>query len=281
MRERAEHLLSGERGRFLAAISPVVAIFLIAAWQATTGAVSLADVLSFLGVIIVALLAGIFPVLLLVAARRRGDLIGWGYRVPGQRWVLAVVYAIALGGVLVHGLFIWDDPLQRAAAFGVTALALVMTAGMVRNGTFAPRATAQLRHDIAADTAQFSVVVAGHRARTEAVAEYDDGRRVPLAEDTPIDRFSALRSVIFRPDWAVAGDSPPSELKVWAHSITTEQESEPLAVSLELDAAGTRIPLVLDADGGTTLPAGDGAGSFVLLLERDPDPRAVSFERPR
>ena len=112
-----ERLLSGERGRFLAGISPVVAIFLVAAWQATTGAVSLADVLSFLGVIIVALLAGVFPVLLLVAARRRGELIGWGYRVPGQRWVLAVVYAIALGGVLVHGLFIWDDPLQRAAAF--------------------------------------------------------------------------------------------------------------------------------------------------------------------
>ncbi len=278
-RARVQRLLSGERGRFLAGISPVVAIFLVAAWQATTGAVSLADVLSFLGVIIVALLAGVFPVLLLVAARRRGELIGWGYRVPGQRWVLATVYAIALGGVLVHGLFIWDDPLQRAAAFAVTALALVMTAGMARSGTFAPRATAQLRHDLAADTAQFSVVMAGRPALAEAVAEYDDGHRVVLADGAPIDRFSALRSVAFTPDWA--GGSPPAQLRVWAHSVTAEQESEPLAVSLELEAAGARTPLVLDAGGGATLPAPDGAQTLVLLLEREPGLSPLSFGPPR
>ena len=288
-RARAEHLLSGERGRFLAGISPVVAIFLVAAWQATTGAVSLADVLSFLGVIIVALLAGVFPVLLLVAARRRGELIGVGLPRPGA----------ALGAR--RGLR--DRARRRARAralhLGRPAPArrrpspsrrsrCVMTAGMTRNGTFAPRATAQLRHDLAADTAQFSVVVAGRPARAEAVAEYDDGRRIALADGAPIDRFSALRSVTFTTRLGAAGGPPPAQLKVWAHRITAEQESEPLAVSLELDAAGARTPLVLDAGGGATLPAADAASRSSCCSSASPtrarsasDRRADLVERRR
>ena len=52
--------------------------------------------------------------------------------------LLGAVYAIALGGVALHGLVLWDDPLQRACAFAVTALAIVMTAGMARDGAAAP-----------------------------------------------------------------------------------------------------------------------------------------------
>ncbi|MDP1849945.1 MAG: helix-turn-helix domain-containing protein [Solirubrobacteraceae bacterium] len=267
IRERGRRLLSGERGRFLAGISPVVAIFLFAAWQATSGAISLADVLSFLGVIIVALLAGVFPVLLLVAARQRGELQGGGYRVPGQRWVLATVYAISLGGVLVHGLFLWDDPLQRASAFAITLLALVMTASMARAGSFAPRATVQLRHDAGADSGHLAVVVAGRAAPTETVAEYDDGRRRTFADGEPIERFSALRSVVFTTGGGAAGAPPPTQLRVWAHRITAEHESEPLAVSLEREAdGGARTPVVLDAGGCAPLEPADGATTFVMRL---------------
>ena len=236
--------------------------------------------LSFLGVIIVALLAGIFPVLLLVAARRRGELLGWGYRVPGQRWVLGAVYAVALGGVLVHGLFLWDDPLQRAAAFAVTALALVMTASMARSGAFAPRATVQLRHDAVSDTGTFALVLAGRPADAEVLLEYGDGERGAPAADGEIARFSALRSVRFVPDWASAGAAAPGELKVWAHRITAEDESEPLAVTLAYGDGDGAASVVLDPAGCAVLPApsdGDGAAPVIVLqLERDAG-AALSF----
>jgi amino acid permease len=247
--DRAQRRLAGERARFLAGVSPVAAIFLLAAGQATTGAVSLADVLSFLGVIIVALLAGVFPVALLVAARRRGELTGWGYRLPAQRWVLGAVYAIALGGVALHGLVIWEDPLQRAAALGVTALALVMTVRMARDGTFAPRATVQLRHDVETDTGWLTLVRAGRPAPAEILLEYAGGERGAPSADGAIPRFSALRSVRFTPDWpgwSAAAPGVPGELKLWAHRITAEGESEPLAASLERDPGGERFVLVLE-----------------------------------
>ncbi len=245
----------GERGRFLAGVSPVAAIFLVAAAQATTGAVSLADVLSFLGVIIVALLAGVFPVLLLVAARRRGELAGWGYRLPAQRWVLGAVYAIALGGVALHGLVIWDDPLQRGCALLVTALALVMTATMARDGAFAPRATVQLRHDVETDTGWLSLVVAGRPVDAGVELEYAGGARAAPAADGAIARFSALRRLTFTPDWAAVGASEPGELKLWAHRITAEGESEPLIAELERDRAGACV-LVLAPDPASALSFG-------------------------
>jgi hypothetical protein len=255
--QRAQRLLAGERGRFLAGIGPVVAIFLVAAWQATAGTLSLAAVLSFLGVIVVALLAGVFPVLLLAAARRRGELTAWGYRLPAGRWVLGAVYAISLGGVALHGLFIWDEPLQRASAFVVTALALAMTAGMVRDGVFAPRATVQLRHELETDTGRLSLVLAGRPAPAEVVLDYSDGARVVTAAGDAIAGFSALRRLSVTPDWAAAGAPAPDELNVWAHRITAEQASEPLAVVLERDPAGERFELVLEPE-----PAPGAALSF-------------------
>jgi hypothetical protein len=234
-------------------------------------------VLSFLGVIIVALLAGVFPVLLLVAARRRGELLTWGYRVPAQGWVLGVVYAIALGGVLLHGLVIWDDPLQRAAAFAVTALALVMTASMVRDGAFAPRATVQLRHEVATDSGSFALVLAGRRAPATVTLEYDDGTPSAPTEDGEIARFSALRSVRFTPDWNAAGGAAPAQLKVWAHRITAEEDSEPLTVTLEIERGASREPVVLDPAGCARLaPEPEAADAIVLRLERDPA-AALSF----
>ncbi len=238
---RAQSLLRSERGRFLAGISPVIAIFAFAAWQATSGEISLADVLSFLGVIIVALLAAIFPVLLVVAARNRGELVGWGYAVPAQRWVLGLVYAVGLGGVTVHGLFLWEDPLQRAAALVVAAIIVALTVGMVRAGTFARRATIELRHDEAEDAARFAIVAAGLSVLTDVVLEYDGGGEQRLRESAgDIPRFSALRRASFTPDW---GGQPAPQLKVWAHRVTAEEQS--LALDADVKVVGTTVAITL------------------------------------
>ena len=238
---RTAHLFAGDRARLLAGVSPVAAVFAFAAWQSTTNAISLADVLSFLGVIIVALLAGVFPVLLFVAARNRGELLPSGYRLPAARWVLVAVYVVALGGVALHGLVLWEDPLQRACALAVTALATAMTVSMVRRGTFAARATVELRHVDDDAGAMFSVICAGRPLCADIVLEYDRGDELRLrAAVGDIPHFASLRRIELTPDWAGVA-AIPAELAVWTHHVTAEEASVALDVRIEV-AAGVASP---------------------------------------
>jgi hypothetical protein len=245
---RARGALGGERSRFVAGVSPVAAAFAIALWQASSATISLAEVVSFVGVIAVALLAGVFPVLLLVAARNKGELPAWNYRLPAQRWLLVVLYAIALGGVALHGLVLWADPLQRAVAIGVTGLALAMTASMVRSGTLAPRATIELREDGADDPAQFSIVTAGAPTLADVVLEYEDGERCVRADAGEIPAPSSLRRAVFAVDWTDA-DRPPRQVKIVAHRVSHENDSVPLDVQVQIDPSGESRPITLDARG--------------------------------
>jgi hypothetical protein len=268
---RAARLLAGDRARFLAGVSPVAAVFAFAAWQSTTDAISLADVLSFLGVIIVALLAGVFPVLLLVAARNRGELLPSGYRLPAARWVLVGVYVVALGGVALHGLVLWEDPLQRACALAVTALALGMTVSMVRRGTFAPRATIELRHVDDDEGATFAVVCAGQPAIADVVLEYDGGDEVRVraaAGDVP--RFAALRRMTIAPDWTGVA-TIPAALRVWAHRVTAEEDSVALDVTIE--GASEDAPFSVAGEGdGATIIAVDARSPTVVVRFGDDSP---------
>src|SRR5262249_60865989 len=68
-------LVVSEGGRFLLSASPVLLVFMLAEWLLLAKAASFAGVLGFGGVIINSLTAGIFPVLLLVASRRKGDYV--------------------------------------------------------------------------------------------------------------------------------------------------------------------------------------------------------------
>ena len=260
-------LLDSERGRFLAGISPVVAVFAVAAWQATTGAVSLADVLSFLGVIIVALLAGVFPVLLIVAARAKGEVVAGERGVPVGRWVLGTVYFVAVGGVALHGLVLWEDPLQRIAALLVTLLAIGLTVNMARNGTFARRATFELRLDEERDTARFAVVSAGRPAIADIHLVYDhtDRRRRGASSDIP--EFSRLRTMSVTVQWANTAGLP-TELKFWAHRVTADEESEPLEIQLALDSDGKRSAVAFDDGGEAVVQIGAVPPAAIFTVRR-------------
>ncbi|WP_354698516.1 hypothetical protein DSM112329_04198 [Paraconexibacter sp. AEG42_29] len=249
LRTRARELVAGDRGRLLAGVSPVVAVFAAAAWQSTSGEVSLAGVLSVLGVIVVALLAGLFPVLLCVAARQKGELPAWGYRVPTQRVVLAAVYAFSLGAVLLHGLVLWDDAPRRVAAIGVSVLSVLMTVSMVRRGAFAPQAAIELREDPTDGTASFGVVVAG--TPTPAAVRWTSagGEQSAHGSRGHIGDFAAVQELTLTPDW---GPGPaPEALRVWVHRVTAEGGSEPLPVTVRLD--GHDVDGVPPADDGTLL----------------------------
>lgn len=104
-------LSSSKYGSFVLGFSPVVVAFLVAEWLLLTGSGSFTGLLSFIGVIVVPLLGGVFPVLLLLASRRKGERVPTAvYRFLGNPVLLAVICVLFLASILLHGLVIWSDP---------------------------------------------------------------------------------------------------------------------------------------------------------------------------
>ena len=130
-------------GRFCLASAPLAALFAASEWLLLTGRASFAAPLGFLGALTVPLLAGVFPVLLLAASRRRGEhtpglVIGF----LGHPALLGGIYLLCVGGIALHGLVIWDNLAHRAAALLTAAATVAMTVGVLRQGRLGPRAAA-------------------------------------------------------------------------------------------------------------------------------------------
>ncbi len=143
-------LLLGERGRFFLSASPVLLVFLLAEWTLLVGRGSFAEPLSFLGVIVISLLGGIFPVLLLLACRGKGGVAPCALcRVVGHPALTTSIYFLYLAGLFLHGLVIWQAPVQRAAALAVGAMMLGLTITLARRGPL--RGLAQARPDFLYD----------------------------------------------------------------------------------------------------------------------------------
>jgi len=220
-----------EGGRFLLSASPVLLVFMLAQWLLLTKAASFAGVLGFGGVIVNSLTAGIFPVLLLVASRRKGDYVpAVVYRLLGHPVVAFGVYSVFLINLFGHGLFIYSDPWSRGTAilFGVGVLG--MTAVMLRRRAFAPRSVVELRQD-ARELGPSVLNIAS--AGQPLVARIRLGRKgledeLQTATAT-IPDLSALRYAVLE---LPAG--PAREVKVWAHRITPEGTSEALPAVVEI-----------------------------------------------
>ena len=65
--------IAGRIGRFLLQAAPLLAIYALVVVLLNAGAISFTAPLSFIGTLTLPLLGGVFPVLLLLAARRRGE----------------------------------------------------------------------------------------------------------------------------------------------------------------------------------------------------------------
>src|SRR4029434_11121439 len=120
---------------------------------------------------------GTCPALLPRSSRRKGEYVPAAiYRILGNWVLLAVIYLLFLASVLLHGLVIWDDPLERAGALLAGGVTVAMTVVMARHGAFAPRANLELREEEGGERATFGVTAAGRpgadnrRARDPATA---------------------------------------------------------------------------------------------------------------
>ena len=239
--EQVRGLLFGRYGRFPVAASPVLAAFLLAEWLVLTGSGSFAGLLSFVGVIAVSVLAGAFPVLLLISSRRKGEYLpSTVYGLLGSPVLLAAIYLLFLASIFLHGLVIWDDLPQRIGALIAGVIVLGMTAFMARRGAFSPRISVELRDDQEEGSGRFAVMSAGRPATSDVVLEYPDGDERLRTASAEIGRFSLLRRARFQlaPDERESAQA--SELKVWAHRVTPESGSEGLSGHLEVQLGAER-----------------------------------------
>jgi hypothetical protein len=225
----------GERGRFVVSVTPVCLVFVLSEWLLLTGRQSFAAPLSFGGVITGALAGGIFPVLMLVAARRKGELVpGLVLRFLGHPVMAAGIYVLFVASLFLHGLVIWTAAIERVSAVAVGLLAMGVTVAMLRRGAFTPRAVVELRDDQReGQGAVFAITVKGEPTGAQVRLRYADGEYTCHESAGRVREIAALRQAIFE-----VRTTQARELKVWAHQITRERESRRLPALVDISCGG-------------------------------------------
>ena len=224
-----------QRGRLVASVTPVALVFVLSEWLLLTGSQSFAAPLSFGGVITATLAGGIFPVLMLIATRRKAELVpGLVLRFLGHPIMAAGIYVLFVTTLFLHGLIIWTGGIERVSALAVGLLAVGVTVGMLRRGAFTPRAVVELRDDQReGQGAAFAITVKGEPAGAQARLRYVDGEQTSQESAGRVPEIAALRQAIFEVPAAQA-----RELKVWAHQITRDRESRRLPALVDISCGG-------------------------------------------
>ena len=245
---------SSKGGNFLLSASPVVVAFVMAEWLLFRGSGSFTGLLGFIGVIIIPLLGGIFPVLLILASRRQGERVPTAvYRFLGNPVLLVVIYVLFLASIFVHGLLIWTNPLERILAVATSVMVVVLTLAMRK--AFTRRTVVELRKEERDDGEQgfFSITTAGRPGMADVRLEYPEREKHYEAASGEVPAFSSLRRAIFETEGGA------SVLKVWAHKVTPEGNSVSLAGLLNVRQGDeTRQYDLTISDGQVVLPKGPG-----------------------
>lgn len=266
-RERLPKTLSTPSRLWIGA-TPVIAVFLLTEWLLFNHAESFTGLIGFVGVLTAPLLAGIFPMLLLVASRRKGEFLpSVVLRILGNPIIVGMVYLIFVGSIFLHGLVIWDNPIQRVAALVVGVIVLAVTAEMVRQRIFTPRAVIELRVDYGIrDQASINIMANGERMAASVSLAYGNAENQMQAMQGIIPEFSRLLSATIE-----LPKSAAREIKILIHRVmvTGVTESIPARVILGQDESESKSmvvnrPIVLPMDATATRVAiyfGSGSDS--------------------
>lgn len=254
VREWLPNAGSGVQNRFMTdriqnglATAPVVAIGLVVLWLLWTGQGSFTDSYSFMGVITVPLLAGIFPLLLLIATRRRGDYV------PASAWpgfehpvILTVLFLVFWGSVLVHGLWIWTDPLPRFAALLTSLGILVLTWRILRRGALRPLTVIEVRtNSDGSGNARFQIVRRGTLHTTALHVDRHSSSETRHEAEGEIAAIQQVNALLFH-----LPSHPSTALKIWLHTVSEIGHSTGLAARIALHEAGNRRDFTMQSSHG-------------------------------
>jgi hypothetical protein len=149
---------------------------------------------------------------------------------------------------------------------------VAMTVTMVRRGAFAPRVNIELRDGT---PATFAVTAAGRPAVSDVRLEYPEGGQRLQAAGGEVPAFHSLRRAMFQIRPPAAGIAVPRELKVRAHKITADHDSQamPAHVTVNVGDKIHHVDLEL-LHGQIVLPLTHPSCSVEITL-----PQAASQER--
>ena len=240
---------TGMVGR-LAAMMPLIGVFAAAEALLITHNESFTGSLGAVGTLAVPVVAGVIPVLLLIAARHRGDQVpGWTLPAIGTRASTTVVLFVFVLALIVHATLIWTAVPARLAAAAVAVLVVALSARAMRSDATLPLATIEIRRDRDLRRAQVSLVA--------------DGRHVvaPVTAVTP----AGTREIV------VDGDTElPASTTAVTVDLTGLSAAQVRVVTHEVDAAGAEYPV----EATPTLRTRD------LTLPLPPDGSAVAALPP-
>lgn len=241
---------ASRRGRMLVGIAPALLITLVLEVLLLTENAWFAGPVGYVGVLTVPLVGGVFPMLLVLAARRRGEYVpGRVLRVVGHPITVAVVSGIFLTGVLLHGVVLWDGPVERAAAIGLAILMLVLTARIIHGGSFKPQTVVELRDAEPGGSLPpgFTITGRGRPLTAEVVLDYGDHRDERRGASGEIGSFLGLgRATVTLPA------DHPEPVHVWVHRVSRAGVSLTLPARVGMAGRPTRIEIQLGVapDGG-------------------------------
>jgi amino acid permease len=225
---------AGRRARSATGLAPMVGLFVLVEWLLISDRASFTAAIAFVNAITGPVLSGIFPVLLLAASRRKGEYVPETvWRVLNRPALAGALYAFFVAAMLLHGLVLWDDPVQRAVAIGAGAVSLGATVLLAVRGAYRAQAVVELR--AAGDDDRrvvFNVTAAGRPVEADVQV---DGLPHTTASSGVLPALLRLRSVTFR--------LPPSDahaVKLWLHRLTPDGRSEGLAGRVALDGGHGR-----------------------------------------
>ena len=232
---RLKELVQTNVARSWLSLSPLLVSFLVFEWLLANKLDSFSQVLSFLGVVTIPVTEGVFPVLLLLASRRKGDHVP-GFMLPWLTHPVEAggIYLVSVGILFLYGLFLWQDVFQRGIVILVGVVVLAMTYQMVRQGAFARRLVIEIQQASAKEDAGTFTVTDTGRAATQASVRlgYTDGERVYEAASGAIPEFPTLCSAKFHLPGTKA-----QELRVWLHRVTAEGQSENLPALVKVSSS--------------------------------------------
>ncbi len=230
-------LLSTRAGRYLAGMAPTALAFLILEFLLFTDQDWFAGPVALVGVLTIPLLGGVFPMLLVLAARRRGEYVpGSVIGVIGHPMTAAVVSAIFLGAIVLHATVIWTDPFLQALAGGVALLTAGLIVWILRGPAFRRAISIEIRdaeRGASVDPA-YSVVVAGRPGVADVRLETAAGDSQATATGGAL-RVAGLRSATF-----TLASPGADDLRVWAHRVTSDGDSLPLTGNVDVDGTTDR-----------------------------------------
>ena len=259
---------SGTAGRlvdFGIRAAPLAVIFVVVEALLSRGSVSFTEPLNVVGTLTLPLLSGVFPMLLLMAARRRGD------RLPGRLigplgWpiVAVAIGGVFLFGVVSFGLWIWDSPLERLAALLVGVAMVALTVVSWRRGAFASRTVVEYRLETGPpDRGILSVVSGGRAVATSVDLDESTGRRRVDGTEIVINAPNRLRSMTLD---LPAGLAP--HVSLWVHSVGPDGGSKRTPVAARVHDGSTETAFrVVDAtmSGFSIEPGADPARLTISL----------------